>query len=166
MKRFTKRAAGFTLVELIVVIAVVGVLTAILVPSMMGYTRKAKFAAVNSNAKSLLNAAMLACRESDVTKPIPPGMYTKEGLGTMEANLMEDPIINKFIREQFNLTDTTVWGIEVADDVVVGAFVTTSVDSPFIGTYPHPNFTSCSLSDGETTFAKLLSYARFGKWDE
>lgn len=42
---------GFTLIELIVTIAIIGVLAAILVPSMLGYVGDSKLSTANANAK-------------------------------------------------------------------------------------------------------------------
>jgi len=47
---------GFTLVELVVVMAIIGVIASILVPSLMGYVKKSRLQAANTNAKLAYNA--------------------------------------------------------------------------------------------------------------
>lgn len=68
---------GFTLIELIVVIAIIGVLAAILVPAMMGYVRKSKITTANTAAKSVYNGLNTAMVEMEYLD-LPPRQLTGE----------------------------------------------------------------------------------------
>ena len=61
MRKSNKK--GFTLVELVVVIAIIGVLAAILVPTMMNYVKKARLKTANSNAKLVFTTINNKCAD-------------------------------------------------------------------------------------------------------
>ena len=61
MRKSNKK--GFTLVELVVVIAIIGVLAAILIPTMMNYVKKARLKTANSNAKLVFTTVNNKCAD-------------------------------------------------------------------------------------------------------
>ena len=66
MKKLNKR--GFTLVELIVVIAILGVLVAILVPTLLGYAQSSRVTSANStaaNVKKFINNYLTTADSKD-----------------------------------------------------------------------------------------------------
>ncbi|MBQ4364070.1 MAG: prepilin-type N-terminal cleavage/methylation domain-containing protein [Oscillospiraceae bacterium] len=74
-----KGVKAFTLIELIVVIAIIGVLAAILVPSMIGYVESSKLSTANSNAKLGLENAAVYATECDARGcPVQDDIYTAD----------------------------------------------------------------------------------------
>ena len=58
LKKINNRK-GFTLVELVVVISILGILAAIAVPKFTGSTQKARIAADQANRRTLMGAATM-----------------------------------------------------------------------------------------------------------
>lgn len=58
-----KTRSGFTLLEMIVVVAIIGILTGIFVPSMLSYVRRSRLNAANAEAKVIFNSMQTICQE-------------------------------------------------------------------------------------------------------
>ena len=144
----TNKVKGFTLVELIVVIAIIGVLAAILVPSMLGYVKKSKVSGMNSNAKNLFDAANTACVELDSEgTPQTDGDVSLAGTAST-ATGFAGKVYNYFN----GIADSK---ITTADVRIVGHVCSAAVvgDGVYVGGYPNPNsvdtYNAWTLNDAE-----------------
>lgn len=137
-----KRLKGFTLIELIVVIAIIGVLAAILVPAMLGYIRDSRFRTANSNAKTIYTAAEAYCADyaSNPTGKDEP----KDANGTVgPAPAQGTPIasigdaVNKYMGAD---AEGTAWQVTITTpgQTVDHAWWAVNATSEIVGRYPDP----------------------------
>lgn len=141
-----KKVKGFTMIELIVVMAILGVLCGVLVPNGLAWLRNSKIKTCNSEAKVVFNSAVTVLQDYQLEGRVSQvGDDTKVFIERGDGNVASDRITAKL---GSNFAENSVWYVrmKIANSTdrnlntikVESALFADNNTSTCIGRYPVP----------------------------
>lgn len=127
MLRVKKRDKGFTLVEIIVVLLIIGILLAITIPSIMGYVRKVKEAQYIADARSVYLTAERLSYEMFATEFIEKKEEGMSKLPNEKITGIIKKIKSEHKNDDINIVDVIVYYDDIEESDYAGEGVYYSI---------------------------------------
>ncbi|MDE6133474.1 MAG: prepilin-type N-terminal cleavage/methylation domain-containing protein [Oscillospiraceae bacterium] len=153
MKKNTVKFRGFTIVELIVVMAIIAALAAIITPMLFKYTDEARISKLKTNARHVYGAATYAIADSvavpGINKIIPNTVYTGDDSDLIGYSVSGDKCyMTNYLGNDFTgnfafVTDATgsgctyaLWSESSISASDVEQLTEQDIESKHVGCYP------------------------------
>jgi type IV pilus assembly protein PilA len=129
-----KKTAGFTLIELMVVVAIIGILAAIAIPAFVGYVRRSKTSEAPANLKNLYQGAVTYYSQERFARGLGAGSNSQclTVAGTAPAAIpsaaktpFPTPAPQAFIDLGFTISDPVYYQYQVTPSAAGACRVTT-----------------------------------------
>jgi len=164
--KFNKKFKGFTLIELIVVMAILAVLCGVLVPNGLAWIRDAKIKTCNSEAKTVFNTAVTVLQDYQLEGRV-SAIVSADGQLDIEKG-STNPAVDKINKKLgSNFTENSVWIIRTnvtnyndknANTIkVISTLFADNNTSVYIGRYPVPANQKSNAGGYSTVKGSLLN---------